>query len=177
MDNLDEQIRESQLERKKENGELASFGEKYSGQYDQDIYGKDDRDNYNDVIEDDDEVEDVNRNEYAGMHPATVNRRRMEEAMAQQNEVEKMRQEGGSLKGVYKLSERENDAQRQLRKYKMSPERSDPFRGDGTGRGYKEIMKEKELDDEEAKVYQQILEKQRAYDEARAVRALHPHHI
>lgn len=141
---VDEQIRESQLERKKENGELASFGEKYSGQYDQDIYGKDDRgafwielsqvvDNYNDVIEDDDEVEDVNRNEYAGMyralrsvlthrHPATVNRRRMEEAMAQQNEVEKMRQEGGSLKGVYKLSERENDAQRQLRKYKMSPE-------------------------------------------------------
>ena len=85
------------------------------------------------MIEDDDEVEDVNRNEYAGMyralrdvlthrHPATVNRRRMEEAMAQQNEVEKMRQEGGSLKGVYKLSERENDAQRQLRKYKMSPE-------------------------------------------------------
>ena len=75
---VDEQIRESQLERKKENGELASFGEKYSGQYDQDIYGKDDRgefwielfqfaDNYNDVIEDDDEVEDVNRNEHAGM--------------------------------------------------------------------------------------------------------------
>ena len=40
---VDEQIRESQLERKKENGELASFGEKYSGQYDQDIYGRDDR--------------------------------------------------------------------------------------------------------------------------------------
>ena len=38
-------------------------------------------------------------------------------------------------------------------------------------------MKEKELDDEEAKVYQQILEKQRADDEARAVRALHPHHV
>ena len=46
----------------------------------------------------------------------------MEEAIAQQNEVEKMRQEGGSLKGAYKLSERENDGQRQLRKYKMSPE-------------------------------------------------------
>ena len=40
---VDEQIRESQLERKKENGELASFGEKYNGQYDQDIYGRDDR--------------------------------------------------------------------------------------------------------------------------------------
>lgn len=85
------------------------------------------------MIEDDDEVEDVNSNEYSGMygskrgvltnrHPATVNRRRMEEAIAQQNEVEKMRQEGGSLKGAYKLSERENDGQRQLRKYKMSPE-------------------------------------------------------
>ena len=48
-------------------------------------------------------------------------------------------------------------------------QRSDPFHGNTSGRSYKEIMKEKALDDEEAKVYQQILEKQRADDEARAV--------
>ena len=40
---VDEEIRKNQLERKVENGELASFGEKYAGQFDKDIYTAEDK--------------------------------------------------------------------------------------------------------------------------------------
>ena len=87
-----------------------------------------------------------------------------------------MRQRGGSLKGVTRIVDRENEYQRQHRKYLLSPEvdlldciiilqRNDPFQEDGEGRTYKEIMKNKYLDEEEEKVYKQIAEKQKEEDE------------
>lgn len=36
---VDEAIRKNQLERKLANGEVAQFGEKYQGQFDQELYG------------------------------------------------------------------------------------------------------------------------------------------
>ena len=36
---VDEAIRKNQLERKLANGEVAHFGDKYQGQFDQDLYG------------------------------------------------------------------------------------------------------------------------------------------
>ena len=40
---VDEEIRKSQLERKVENGELANFGEKYTGQFDKEFYTADEK--------------------------------------------------------------------------------------------------------------------------------------
>lgn len=42
---VDEEIRKNQLERKMKNGEIASFGEKYNGQFDREFYTTDDRGN------------------------------------------------------------------------------------------------------------------------------------
>ena len=55
-------------------------------------------------------------------HPATINRRRKEEADERENEMDEMRQRGGSLKGVTRIVDRENEYQRQHRKYLLSPE-------------------------------------------------------
>lgn len=55
-------------------------------------------------------------------HPATINRRRKEEADERENEMDEMRQRGGSLKGVTRVADRENEYQRQHRKYVLSPE-------------------------------------------------------
>ena len=46
----------------------------------------------------------------------------MEEVVAQRSEVEEMRQRGGTMKGITKITEDENESQRQLRKYMISPE-------------------------------------------------------
>mgnify|MGYP003255864076 CR=1 FL=1 len=92
-----------------------------------------DLDNYLDEVVDDEVVEDGSKSDYAGMsvlfwgglmcrHPATINRRRMEEVIAQKSEVEEMRQRGGTMKGITKITEDENESQRQLRKYMISPE-------------------------------------------------------
>lgn len=42
---VDEEIRKNQLERKMKNGEIASFGEKYNGQFDREFYTTDERGN------------------------------------------------------------------------------------------------------------------------------------
>ncbi|KAK8826053.1 hypothetical protein WA556_003782 [Blastocystis sp. ATCC 50177/Nand II] len=165
MDNLDEEIRKNQLERKVENGELASFGEKYAGQFDKDIYTAEDKDKYVDEVIDEDENEDAEKEDYSGLHPATIQRRRKEEADARENEMDEMRLQGGSMKVNTRIADRENDYQRQHRKRTMSPERSDPYKEGAPSRGYKEVMKEKLLKEEEADVYKQIVEKEKEEQE------------
>lgn len=69
-----------------------------------------------------------------------------------------------------RIADRESDYQRQRIKRMLSPEvtlprsthtqRSDPYKDSEPVRGYKEVMKEKLLDEEESRVYKQILEKQ-----------------
>lgn len=92
-----------------------------------------------------------------------------------------MRQRGGSLKANTHIAARENDYQRQHIKRTLSPEvsqvkgthaqRSDPYKDKSPSRGYKQVMKEKLLNEEEAKVYKQIAEEQ-----SRQVDSLsHPH--
>lgn len=64
----------------------------------------------------------VNGLHFTNRHPATINRRRKEEADERENEMDEMRQRGGSLKGVTRVADRENEYQRQHRKYLLSPE-------------------------------------------------------
>ena len=86
-----------------------------------------------------------------------------------------MRQRGGSGLGNTRIADRESDYQRQRIKRMLSPEvtlpfsphaqRSDPYKDSEPVRGYKEVMKEKLLDEEESRVYKQILEKQQEEEE------------
>lgn len=55
-------------------------------------------------------------------HPATINRRRKEEADERENEMDEMRQRGGSMKGVTRVADRENEYQSRHRQYLLSPE-------------------------------------------------------
>ena len=74
-----------------------------------------------------------------------------------------------------RIADRESDYQRQRIKRMLSPEvtlpfsphaqRSDPYKDSEPVRGYKEVMKEKLLDEEESRVYKQILEKQQEEEE------------
>ena len=92
-----------------------------------------------------------------------------------------MRQRGGSLKANTHIAARENDYQRQHIKRTLSPEvmleasthtqRSDPYKDKSPSRGYKQVMKEKLLNEEEAKVYKQIAEEQSRQVGSRS----HPH--
>lgn len=110
-----------------------------------------------------------------------MQRRRKEEANERENEIDEMRQRGGSLKANTHIAARENDYQRQHIKRTLSPEvhaeasthpqRSDPYKDKSPSRSYKQVMKEKLLNEEEVKVYKQIAEEQ-----SRQVRASSPPH-
>lgn len=79
---VDEEIRKNQLERKVESGELMSFGEKYTGQFDREFYVADEKgkkwavclkvDKYVDEVIEEDELEDTSKGDYSGLFVCLV---------------------------------------------------------------------------------------------------------
>ena len=99
--------------------------------------------------------------------------------------MDEMRLQGGAMKVNTRIADRENDYQRQHRQRTMSPEvglrradeekMSDPYKESAPSRGYKEVMKEKLLKEEEADVYKQIVENEKEEQERQVPAPPRPH--